>query len=108
MKLKQSLMKVGILILLPAGLLTLSSCSSKITEEQLAQLQELRRQERSLQDGIANKQSELSRIREEINARKAALNNCQNELNTVRTRLSQWPNIWPDYTPNSPQQTPNK
>lgn len=100
MKLKQSLMKVGLLVILPFGLMTLSSCASKITEEQLAQLQELRRQERSIQDGISNTQNELNRIRDEINARKSMLNNCQNELNTVRTRLSQWPDIWPDYTPN--------
>ncbi len=80
--------------------MTLSSCSNKITEEQLAQLQELRRQERSLQDGISNKQTELNKIRQEINMRKADLTNCQNELNTIKTRLSQWPDIWPDYKPN--------
>ncbi|HAW08797.1 MAG TPA: hypothetical protein DCW42_06480 [Bacteroidetes bacterium] len=100
MKLKQSLLKVGILLILPIGLMTLSSCSNKITEEQLAQLQELRRQERSLQDGISNKQTELNKIRQEINMRKADLTNCQNELNTIKTRLSQWPDIWPDYKPN--------
>ncbi|MCE5305124.1 MAG: hypothetical protein ABFD61_04805 [Chloroherpetonaceae bacterium] len=100
MKLKQSLLKVGMLLILPIGLMTLSSCSNKITEEQLAQLQELRRQERSLQDGISNKQTELNKIRQEINMRKADLTNCQNELNTIKTRLSQWPDIWPDYKPN--------
>jgi peptidoglycan hydrolase CwlO-like protein len=100
MKLKQSLLKVGMLLILPIGLMTLSSCSNKITEEQLAQLQELRRQERSLQDGISNKQTELNKIRQEINMRKADMTNCQNELNTIKTRLSQWPDIWPDYKPN--------
>ncbi|HOV91555.1 MAG TPA: hypothetical protein PLC04_00525 [Candidatus Kapabacteria bacterium] len=100
MKLKKSLTKIAILIVLPMGLATLSSCTSKITEEQMTQLQELRKQERSLQDGISNKQNELNRIRSEINSRKAELNNCQNELNTVKTRLSQWPDIWPDYKPN--------
>ncbi len=100
MKLKQSLLKVGMLLILPIGLMTLSSCSNKITEEQLTQLQELRRQERSLQDGISNKQTELNKIRQEINMRKADLTNCQNELNTIKTRLSQWPDIWPDYKPN--------
>ncbi|MGB9701686.1 MAG: hypothetical protein ACPL1A_03040 [Candidatus Kapaibacteriota bacterium] len=97
---KKNIIKLGIIVLLPASLLTVTGCSSKITEEQLAQLQELRRQERSLQDGISSKKSELNKIRDEINMRKNELKNCQTELDIVKQRMSKWPDIWPDYTPN--------
>ena len=97
---KKNLTRISVLVISIIGILTLSSCSFKITEEQLAQLQELRRQERSLQDGIANKKAELGRINDEINMRKTELKNCNSELDLIKQRLSKWPDVWPDYTPN--------
>ena len=46
--------------------LFMSSCSNKITEEQLKQLTELRQQERTLLDGIAKKQSEAKPAAENL------------------------------------------
>lgn len=100
MVIKKNLTRIGIIAFLPIALLSFSGCSNKITEEQLAQLQELRKQERSLQDGIMNKKAELNRINDEINMRKTELKNCQTERDLIKQRLSKWPDVWPDYTPN--------
>jgi peptidoglycan hydrolase CwlO-like protein len=97
---KKIVIRIGLITVIPATMLSMSACSSKITEEQLAQLQELRRQERSLQDGISERKSELSKIRDEINLRKTELKDCQSELDLVKQRLLKWPDVWPDYTPN--------
>lgn len=99
MNFKKNLARIGVFAVSIATIISLSSCSFKITEEQLAQLQELRRQERSLQDGIANKKAELGKIKDEINMRKTELKNCQQELDGIKQRLSKWPDVWPDYTP---------
>jgi uncharacterized protein (DUF3084 family) len=66
----------------------------------MTQLQELRKQERSLQDGISNKKAELNKIKDETNLRKSELKDCENERDLIKQRLSKWPDIWPDYTPN--------
>lgn len=100
MDFKKNLTRISVFAISTLAIVTLSSCSFKITEEQLAQLQELRRQERSLQDGIANKKAELSRIKDETNMRKTELKNCQSELDLIKQRLSKWPDVWPDYSPN--------
>lgn len=100
MNFKKNLTRLGIITISLITIVTLSSCSFKITDEQLAQLQELRRQERSLQDGIANKKAELGRIKDEINMRNTELKSCQSELDLIKQRLSKWPDVWPDYTPN--------
>lgn len=99
MKLKAKIIRIGALALVPIATVMLSSCSSKITEEQMMQLQELRKQERSLQDAITNKKSELNRLKDEINMRRSELRNCEGERDLIKQRLSQWPNIWPDYQP---------
>lgn len=100
MKWKERIIRIGALALVPVAIITLSSCTSKITEEQMMQLQELRKQERSLQDAMTNKKGELNRLKDEINMRKSELRNCEGERDLIKQRLSQWPNIWPDYQPN--------
>lgn len=97
---KDKIIRIGAIALVPFAIISLSSCTSKITEEQMMQLQELRKQERSLQDAVSNKRSELNRLKDEINMRKSELRNCESDRDLVKQRLSQWPNIWPDYQPN--------
>lgn len=81
-------------LLLSTSLLT--DCTSKITEEQLMQLQELRKRESQLNQEISNKQNEISKVEKELNARKTELDNCNKDKEFVKQKLSQWPNVWPD------------
>lgn len=102
MKLK-SLVSISSAIFLSA--MFLASCTSMITEEQMLQLQDLRKKERTLNQDISNKQTEISKIEKELNARKAEADNCNKETEFVKQKLSQWPNVWPDYIPNENQET---
>ncbi len=79
----------------------ISSCSNKITEEQLLQLKELRAQERSLSESITKKQNEKSSLQREIDARRAELKNCNGEVQFISDKLKQWPNVWPELPPRS-------
>ncbi len=100
MRFRKILASAGIAALLLTSSVSFTSCTSKITEEQLAQLQELRRKEKSLNAEISTKQSEISKIEAEISARKSELKDCTDKADFVKQKMSQWPNVWPDYTPN--------
>ena len=78
----------------------LSSCTCKIKDDQLAKLEELRRQERAINSEISELQNTKSRIDREVSARTSEYNDCDGRREIVKQRLSVWPNIWPDYTPN--------
>jgi len=78
-----------------------SSCSNKITEEQLLQLKELRAQERSLSESITKKQNEKSSLQREIDARRAELKNCNSDVKFISDKLKQWPNVRPELPPRS-------
>ncbi len=82
--------------------LAISSCSNKITEEQLIQIKELRKQERILDDKINNQKAELSEIEKEYAARKSVLDDCNKRQDFVKNKLRSWPNIWPDWSPEIP------
>lgn len=94
-------MRLSVRVLCIGGLITaaaLSSCSNKITEEQLAMIKELRKREQSLNEDIRKKEQEVTRVQAEVNARKADMNKCNDKKAFVQDKLSRWPNIWPDYT----------
>lgn len=74
----------------------LTNCTAMITEEQLAQLQELRKKENQLNQEISTKQGEISKVEKELNARKAELDNCKKDREFVKQKLEKWPNVWPD------------
>ncbi len=99
MKLKKiaSLASVGITVI--ATSLILSSCSCKISEEQLKTLSDLRRQEQAVNADITSLQNEKSKTEREIQARKSEADECNQKRQIVKQRLSSWPNIWPEYTP---------
>jgi len=82
--------------------LAISSCSNKITEEQLLQIKELRKAERALDDKISTQKTELSEIEKELAARKSVLNDCTKRQDYVKSKLQSWPNIWPDWSPEPP------
>lgn len=100
MRFKKILATAGIGALLLTSSMSFTSCTSKITEEQLAMLQELRKKEKSLNVEISGKQAEISKIESEISSRKSELKDCTDKADFVKQKLSQWPNVWPDYTPN--------
>ena len=99
MKIKKvkSLIHSGIAVVV-AGFI-LSSCTCKIKDDQLAKLAELRRQEKSLNSEIADLQTAKARVDRELQTRTTEYNDCDGRRDIVKQRLSAWPNIWPDYTP---------
>lgn len=76
--------------------LFLTNCTSMITEEQLAMLQDLRRQEAQLTENIQTAKSDLNRLKSELKSREAELNDCNSRTQFVKDKLSQWPNVWPE------------
>lgn len=99
MRLKSLVSGIGMIAATAGISLMLTACPSKITEEQLAQLQELRRKERSLIDDIGKRNTELKKLETELNSRKAELKKCEEEKAFVKGKLAEWPNVWPDYSP---------
>ena len=87
----------GTLVL--ASAMFLSSCSNKITEEQMAQLDGLRRDEAKLNESLSKVRSEKSRLESELNARKAELKKCDDEVAFIKSKLATWPDVWPDWKP---------
>jgi uncharacterized protein (DUF3084 family) len=79
--------------------LLLSNCTCKISEEDYAKLQDLRKEERNLMSEIGKKKDEKSRLEGEMKARQSEANKCNEEKDFVQKKLTQWPNVWPDYTP---------
>jgi peptidoglycan hydrolase CwlO-like protein len=99
MKLAKLASAIGISSVLLFSSMSFTGCTPKITEEQLARLQELRKQEKQINADIVAKQGEISKIEGEINSRMQVLNNCNKDKDFIKQKLSQWPNVWPDYTP---------
>jgi outer membrane murein-binding lipoprotein Lpp len=92
-----SLVSMGIVVL--GGTLVLSSCTCKVNEEQLAKLADIRKQEKTLNSEISEQQNAKSKVDRELQARTNEANDCNGRRDIVKQRLSSWPNIWPDYTP---------
>ncbi|MFY7998303.1 MAG: hypothetical protein ACOVSW_06850 [Candidatus Kapaibacteriota bacterium] len=81
------------------GIALLTSCgAAKITDEQKAQISELRRQQASLGEKIKMRQSEIARLESEIADRERAVAKCNEEKLALEQRLAKYPNAWPDYT----------
>ena len=99
MKIKKNGYLISMSIVIVGAGLLLSSCTCKIKEDQLSKLAALRQQERSLTSEIADVQNTKSRVDREIQTRKSEYNDCDGKREIVKQRLSVWPNIWPDYTP---------
>lgn len=85
---------LGAITLFSATFLT--DCTSMITEEQMAQLQDLRERQANLENEISQSRSMLNKLKSELDARKAELNNCNEDKEFVTNKLSQWPNVWSD------------
>lgn len=88
---------MGLIIVVSAAFL--SSCKCRVKDDQLAKLADLRRQERALSSDVTAQQNTAARLRAELAARTAEVNDCNSKLGIVKQRLDAWPNIWPDWTP---------
>ncbi len=100
--------RIGILfggLLLAASLsFGAAGCTSKISEEQLAQIQDLKRKEAMLKDEIQKKKIDITQLRSEIHKRQSTVDDCQKRLEFVKSKLAQWPNVWPEVKPLVPRQ----
>lgn len=76
------------------GGLALSSCTSMITEEQLSKLQELRREEASLNEKIENINLDIQKLERELKDIEAQAADCDSKKKFVEEKLKQWPNVW--------------
>ncbi|MBX3042966.1 MAG: hypothetical protein KIT33_01840 [Candidatus Kapabacteria bacterium] len=99
MKLSKVATAIGMSSIMMFSAMSFTGCTPKITDDQLARLQELRKQERQISADISTRQSEISKIEGEIKARQAELNDCSKDKDFIIQKLAQWPNVWPDYTP---------
>ena len=88
MKFKQlkSLLSVAVMILITSVMLM--SCKCKIKDNQLERIAELRRQERSLQSELTEKQQQKARIDAELNRERAILDECDKRRELVKQRLA--------------------
>lgn len=80
--------------------LLLTDCTPMITEEQKIMLTELRRKEVSLGDEITKVNSANSKLEGEIKSSQVVADDCNKKRKFVEDKLKNWPNVWPDYTPN--------
>lgn len=99
MKLTKIATAIGLSSVMLFSAMSFTGCTPKITEEQLARLQELRKQERQINADIAARQSEISKMEGEIKSRQSELNDCNKDKDFIIQKLAQWPDVWPDYKP---------
>lgn len=85
------------LVLVAASMATLAGCTSKITEEQLAKMRDLRAREQTLRQQLTTAKSNRDRLQSEINQRRSELDQCSKDREFVQSKLAQWPNVWPDW-----------
>lgn len=82
--------------------LVLTSCTCHIKEEQQAMINQLRTEERQLNDDIAKAEKDKSRIGNELASRQGEVRKCNERKAFVQDKMNKWPNIWPDWNPNPP------
>jgi len=95
-----NLRKLALGTLALGGILMSSSCTSMVTEQQLAMLKDLRNQKESLSAEIKRVQDDTRSLQSELSRKKADADECDRKKKFVEDKLRNWPNVWPDYNPN--------
>ena len=52
---------------------------------------------------MATKKSDLAEVEKEINSLKPLVDDCNSRQKFVQEKLANWPNVWPDWTPEQPE-----
>lgn len=91
-----------------AAVVFTSSCTPMITEQQMQELRDLRQTERDYQLKIKEKDDMKKKLDQELKSRLAELNKCQKDLEFVKEKSKNWPDVWPDWDPNPPQEQPDE
>jgi peptidoglycan hydrolase CwlO-like protein len=102
MKIQRLISGIALPTLVIGAVLFASSCRPMVTPEQLQDLKDLRAKEKSLTEQIQDKKNEVKKIKSEISARQTELKKCNEDSDFVKQKLSQWPNVWPDWQPTPP------
>jgi uncharacterized protein YhaN len=98
------------LVAVAAASMAMVGCASKISQEQLTELQNLRQQEVTLNQQLSAKEAEKSRLQSEVNARRSELDQCNSQRQFIEGKLATWPDVWPDWkdTPPTTTTTPRR
>jgi len=72
----------------------LTSCASKITQEQLNELQRLAEERQVIEHQTKAREDEIARLENEMKLRKSSADSCDSKRKTVAARLAKWPNVW--------------
>ncbi|OYT15935.1 MAG: hypothetical protein B7C24_10395 [Bacteroidetes bacterium 4572_77] len=102
MKLKKAVAILSMGAFLTVSGIGLTSCTSTLTPEQLAELSTLRKETRSLNKSLETTKTDLGEINRELDAQQSKLDDCNERQQFVKDKLDKWPNIWPDWTPAPP------
>ena len=89
-----------------AASMAMVGCSSKISQEQLTELQNLKQQESTLRQQVSAKEQEKARLQSEVAARRAELAQCNTNRQFIEGKLAVWPDVWPDWKDTPPPTTP--
>ena len=78
------------------GTMSLQSCSSKATEEQMKTLSDLDRQRDALKNDLGSAQDKLRDVQGKISQQDRDLSDCNMDTQVAKDGLTRWPNIWAD------------
>jgi len=105
MNIKKFFYALGLSTLLIAGTSVFHGCTPMITDEQKAQLNNLRKQESDLNDDISKAKKDKAALEAELNSRKTEYNKCNETRELIKQRLANFPDgAWPDWKPEPPKQ----
>ena len=90
---KKTLLSVA---MLGAFTLTLASCSSKATEEQMKTLRELDAQRDGLRAELDRQNAALRDAKGKLTSHDRELKDCGDDTQFARAELVNWPNVWAD------------
>lgn len=97
----KSLHQLGLLVVATASL-TMIGCASKITQEQLTEIQNLKQQETTLRQQVSTKEQEKNRLAAEVATRRRELDQCNTNRQFIESKLATWPDVWPDWKDTPP------
>ncbi|MFH1050051.1 MAG: hypothetical protein V1779_03860 [bacterium] len=102
MKFRKLISNSALPVIAVCTMIIASSCRPMVTPQQLEELKDLRAKEKSLTEQIQTQKDDIGKIKTEIGSRESELKDCTDKSDFVKQKLSQWPNVWPDWPPEPP------